>query len=171
MDTAVNDFVDKARQYCNLIQHRQAHVSSWVFAHQCLQSVLSLYRAGLALPEIEVEKSDAGPDPIEHADWEVIGKSVAERLSRDLYWKIFEPLEKEPPEPVAGSITDDLADIWRDVQMGLELFGTATRKNKSAAVWHWRFSMDTHWGRHAVWAACALTALCFGAYADETRPS
>jgi Domain of unknown function (DUF5063) len=83
-----------------------------------------------------------------------------------VYWEIFEPLEAQPPEPVTGSISDDLADIWRDIQVGLQIFDA----DVNGAVWHWRFSMETHWGHHAVGAAAALAALCFGPYADESRP-
>jgi hypothetical protein len=38
------------------------------------------------------------------------------------------------------------------------------------AVWHWRFSLESHWGHHAVGAIAGLNALCFGPFADVSRP-
>lgn len=73
--------------------------------------------------------------------------SVAEKLSRDVYWEIFDPLEAQLPEAVLGSISDDLADIWRDVKPA-----SLAEVNAGAAVWNWRFSTETHWARDTPWA-------------------
>ncbi len=108
-----------------------------------MQSVLRLYSAALALPEGEPGDQGAN-ERIGHAEWEAIRRIVAGKLSRDVYWEIFEPLEAQPPEPVTGSISNDLADIWREIRVGLQIFDADAR----AAVWHWRFSMETHWGHH-----------------------
>lgn len=166
MEAAISDFVNKARQYCDLIERSRAVESSWTFAKQSLQSLLGLFAAALALPETESGSQQRVNDRIGHAEWEGIRRAIAERLSRDVYWEVFDPMEVQPSEPVAGSISDDLADIWRDVKVGLEVFNADT----NSAVWQWRFSMETHWGRHVAGAAAALTALCFGPHSDETRP-
>jgi Domain of unknown function (DUF5063) len=69
-------------------------------------------------------------------------------------------------EPVAPDhstqIThDDLADIWRDLKEGLDVLTNRTASAEVDAIWHWRFSFESHWGRHA---RSAITAL------DDLRP-
>lgn len=161
----IQDFISEARQYCALIEGSQAQKNSWTFANECLRSVLPLYSAALALPETDPGNNHALDIGIGHADWQAMRTSVAEKLSRDVYWEIFEPLEAQLPEAVVGSIPDDLVDIWRDVKPA-----SLVKVNAGAAVWDWRFSMETHWARHAVGVASALTALCFGPQADRARP-
>ena len=169
MDDAVNEFINEARQYCRLIEQDPSGLSSWTFAQQCLHSLLRLYLRGLALPDVMCSDKDTA-DRLGYEDWKVIRSKVGERLARDMYWEVFEPLEKEMPTAVAGSISDDLADIWLDVQVGLHSFDAGTPASQAAAVWHWRFSLESHWARHVAGAVSALTALCFGEHQDETRP-
>jgi len=128
--------------------------------------MLHLYDSALHLPETEPEAADLLPD-INHARWQAVRYHVARRLARDYYWVVFEPLEESKPEPVGGSLSDDLADIWRDLKRGI----TDDQSTPVIdAVWHLRFSFETHWGRHAVGAIAALHALCFGEFADPSRP-
>lgn len=166
MKATIEDFISEARQYCALIEDSQTQRNSWTFANECLRSVLRLYSTALALPETDPGNDHALDIEIGHADWQAMRTSVAEKLSTDIYWQILEPLEAQSPEAVVASISDDLADIWRDVKSA-----SLVEVDAGAAVWDWRFSMETHWARHAVGAASALTALCFGPQADQARPT
>ncbi len=68
-------------------------------------------------------------------------------MSRDQYWEVFEPLEHEQPEPVAGLISDALADIWRDVKVGiLEMGPCANQTSMSEAVWQLAVFVSGHTG-------------------------
>jgi aldehyde:ferredoxin oxidoreductase len=63
----------------------------------------------------------------------------------DLYRMVFDPFETPEPEPIEGSISDDLADIWLD------------------AVSVCRFSFEYHWGpHHAAHAVRPLFGLLLG---------
>jgi len=55
--------------------------------------------------------------------------------------------------PVTGNVADDLADIYRDLKNGLSLYEDGCIPE---AVWEWKFSFNTHWGRHVVSALHAL---------------
>ena len=107
---------------------------------------------------------------IDHEQWQRVREQVGQRLARDLYWVVFEPLEKEKPDPVVGSLSDDLADIWRDLKPGLAEIDSCKATSISDAVWQWRFSFESHWGHHAAEAIAALHAVCFGEFADPERP-
>lgn len=119
VDDAIRAFVAEARAYCLLIEGNDSP-NSWAFAQACLAQLLRLYQHALLLPEVQPETTEL-LDSIEHESWQRIREQVARRLARDYYWTIFEPLENGTPEPVAGSLSDDLADIWRDLNRRSEL--------------------------------------------------
>jgi hypothetical protein len=168
VDDPIYAFAAEARRYCSLVEGNDP-CNSWMFAQACLMQVLRLYDRALLLPEIESETADL-LNGINHETWQAVRREVGRKLARDYYWEIFEPLEQAKPEPVLGSLSDDLADIWRDLKTGVAEMdgGRATAIND--ATWHWRFSFETHWGHHATGAIAALHALCFGQFADGNRP-
>jgi hypothetical protein len=74
----------------------------------------------------------------------------------DCYWEVFDPYNLE--EPVVASLTDDVLDIYKEVKKGILLYEL---NEQVEAVWHWRFSFETHWGSHAVGAIRALHSAIF----------
>ena len=79
-----------------------------------------------------------------------------------LYYRmVFNPSPLEKDDPVLGDLGDDLEDIYRDIQRGLYLYDGGSTE---AAVWHWRFHHQIHWGQHASAAIYALDH-----YAKERR--
>ena len=69
---------------------------------------------------------------------------------------MFDPYDPDGSAPVMASLSDDIADIYRDLQGGLVAFRAGEIDD---AVWEWRFGFDTHWGRHAAHGLFALHAL------------
>jgi hypothetical protein len=143
--------------------------NSGAFAQQCLILLLRLTERVLLLPILEPETTQ-GLDLIGHEAWQAQRERTKQELSRDYYWCVFEPFEQENPDSIVGSISDDLADIWRDLKAGLSEIDSGRATSISDAVWHWRFSFETHWAQHSTGAIVALTALCFGPFADTNRP-
>lgn len=74
-------------------------------------------------------------------------------LPLDFYHEVFDPLPFPPEDPVVGSLSDDLADIYRDVVTGLRAYEAGRR---AQAVWEWGFNLRAHWGEHATSAIRAL---------------
>ena len=70
----------------------------------------------------------------------------------DSYWKVFDVFA-DADAPVFCMIADDFADIHADILEGLHFF---KQGNEAEAVWRWRFSYFTHWGRHLTGAQSAL---------------
>ncbi len=167
MDDPIGAFTAEARRHCSLIEDSSAP-NSRVFAQACLTQVLRLYEAALLLPEVTVESVDL-LEGIKHAEWNAVRENVARRLARDYYWEVFEPLEREKPDPLLGSLSDDLADIWRDLLPGLRAIDNVRTTSITDVLWHWRDSFETHWGHHAAGAIAARHALCFGEFADSSR--
>lgn len=169
MNDPTSLFTAQASDYCSLIEDGPAP-NSWIFAQACLMQLLLLYQLALQLPEAGPASDDLLPR-IEHEAWNLVRENIAKRLARDYYWAVFEPLEQELPDALVGSLSDDLADIWRDLKPGLALIDIGTKNSPNDIVWEWRLSFETHWGTHAVGAISALHALCFGSYADVSRPT
>ena len=157
MDPILDSFEDLARRYCKLLED-EAPIGALVFARECLILLLRLYDGAMQLPETAV--GEEGTPRFSHETWKSMFESISARMpGSDCYWTVFEPLELEPPNPVVGSVADDLADVWRDLKSGLLLIDNGGLKCTNSAVWEWRFSFESHWGRHAVAAITALHAL------------
>ena len=63
---------------------------------------------------------------------------------KDMGSMFREPTDEE--KPVASLVSNDLVEIYSDLQDGLELL---SQDAVIDAIWDWRFSFSTHWGRHA----------------------
>jgi hypothetical protein len=112
--------------------------------------LLELYDAGCSLPQVDPPDGfDAGPSPAPPNDWQGFGEF-------EVYWQAFDPYEEEPL--VAGSLSDDLLDVYSDVRHGLDLW--ISQSPRTAAIWEWRFHFDFHWGDYAVDALRALHRAC-----------
>ncbi len=107
-----------------------------------------LQAAAAALPPI-------GPsDEVNSADdSEKTVVDVGSKLPFDVYTVVCNPLDDNDREPVFGSLKDDIGDICDDVARGMTL---CQRECYEDAIWHWRFSYYSHWGRHLARAQMAL---------------
>ena len=170
VDDSTKAFLVEVRRYCRLIEQDEddSQGNSWKFARNCLISIVKLYSAALLLPIIVPKTADI-LDEIHNDNWQLQRERLVQRLSRDYYWQVFEPLEQKQPEVLVGSLSDDLTDIWRDVKEGLLEFDKSDA-SLDDVIWHWRSSFETHWGQHAVGAIAALNALCYGQFPDLNRP-
>jgi len=66
----------------------------------------------------------------------------------------------------AAMLWDDLADIYRDLKEGLDLFAIATSDAQSAAIGNWRFGYECHWGRHLMRALVTVHEICFDLHVE-----
>ena len=78
-------------------------------------------------------------------------------LPFNYYGDVDEPQKIPPSNPTTGDLADDLADIYRDIKEGLSL---AEADHLPEAMYSWRESFRTHWGRHASSAIRVLHIWC-----------
>ena len=125
-----------------------------IAARTCLLHLLTLYRTSLELPPEAADEFEQlhETDHVDKEKWREAFKAAA-RLPFDHYGMIFDPLIVPPEEPCIGSLSDDLADIYRDLVSGLRAY---ERGDRAEAIWQWRFGLQHHWGGHAT---CAIRAL------------
>lgn len=76
--------------------------------------------------------------------------------SLDTYWQVFDPTHKE--EPVQGSLSGDISEIYFDLKHSLEL--EQTDAARSDALFDWRLDFRSHWGRHLLGAMAGIHHHC-----------
>ena len=124
-------------------------------AREALLRLAGLFLAGLQLPEPftpEVQEEEEPSIPKE--EWQAVFRGLS-RLPLDYYHQVFDPLEELAVEPSMGQLSDDLADIWSDVESGLRAYRAGRR---AEARWEWGLHFQIHWGQHATQAMVALRA-------------
>jgi hypothetical protein len=145
----VATFVAEARRFCDFIEHGSS-VELADRVRSARVRLLTLYAAGCTLPAVEPPAEfDAGPIVAKPDAWLGFGEF-------EFYWEVFDPYVEDAA--VAGSLSDDLLDIYIDVRRGLDHWNS--RAPRTAAIWDWRFHFDAHWGDHAVDALRALHRAC-----------
>jgi hypothetical protein len=152
-------FAEQAQRFCRWATCEDGESMS---AASALRRVSALYTAALELPVPFAKGMSADVaevDPPHEA--QVVARIAG--LKPTVYWEVFDPLRDPAEEPVAGSIPDDIGDIYRDVARGLVLFELGER---AEALWEWGFNFRIHWGAHATRAMRALHAYLAQEYPD-----
>lgn len=136
-------FARAARGFCAFVNDASSHslVERVLTARVLLNA---LYGAALQLPESERETEGDIPATATPESWPGFEK-------HELYWEVCNPYDDEPR--VAGELTDDVVDVYRDIRRGLTFWENG---DLADAVWEWRLSFESHWGDHAIDALRAL---------------
>lgn len=139
-------FVDVARRYCTLIE-RRSELSRWDLLRE-VQSVLAeLYFRGLALRPLEPSATDSHAGALTHEEWWTLFSGLRDQLRDfDSYW-VAHPEREASASPGASSLSDDLADVYRDLKSGFILWDAESDVD---AVWGWRERFRGHWGTHVI---------------------
>lgn len=166
---ALDAFARLATQYCDLVETRTG-LGRERFLGAVLSLLPRLYAAALDLPQVaglfeNASGNEALSDPAavgERADPDrEISPALFGSLSDligdwNLYREVFDPYEPVTEPEVAGSLADDIVDVYRDIRAGLLKW---RRGESGEALWEWRFNFESHWGQHVTGALRALHAL------------
>lgn len=110
----------------------------------CLRHLLAVSLAATLLPHVE-PTDVAEPARVGDAEVHAVTGRLRQSLrAHDFYWEVYDPFEESTP--VVGSLTDDVAGVYRDIRSALLELAAGRETN---AVWDLRFGFDVHWGRHA----------------------
>jgi hypothetical protein len=83
----------------------------------------------------------------------------------DAYARLAHPYDSDPDDVVEVRLSDDIAEVYRALDDGLEAYDAGFRMH---AVAQWQETYRVHWGHHAAGAVVALHALlAFGTDDDE----
>ncbi len=143
---AAASFADVAARFCALID--QPPASGLALIRQLGRLIPELIFRASQLPDVDAEDDGLLQRVRELEESQRRYESLKTLLGDlDLYWEVFDPTVQS--EPIHGTVADDLAGIYTDLQAGLAdvaLNGGVT----SEAVWDWRFTYESHWGHHAI---------------------
>lgn len=134
-------------------------------ARNGLLHLTRLYLTALELPASAGSDEDVPDVRVDDATWKSVFANAG-RLPLDFYGEVFNPLPVPAEQPVTASLADDIADIHRDVVTALRHYRAGRRDE---ALWHWTFSLQSHWGEHVTGAIRALH--CWLAANDFSRLS
>lgn len=141
-------FIAAVRAYCEWVDSEPR--ASEEEARLALRLLSRLYYEGLLLPP-----GDCGGDicgrRITDDEWMRKHRRFAS-MPFQYYQDYFQPTDLDE-SPAMGDVADDLADIYRDVAAALSLYDAGYIVE---ALWEFRNSFRTHWGRHAVGAINAI---------------
>ncbi|PEJ54494.1 hypothetical protein CN692_19360 [Bacillus sp. AFS002410] len=147
---AVDNFFNSAIYYCNLVENFNSNQENDKLKNLVI-SLLDLYSKALLLPDVEPKNADS-------YEFDVFLPQINFE-QYDWYWVLFNPYNlNNIEEPVFGSLSDDILDIYKDVKEGILLYD---QNEQLEAIWHWKFHFQAHWGRHAVDAIRALHSINF----------
>ncbi len=147
MTKSIDQFAETAGQVCAWLKSPPEGAEQQL--HELRILLADLHAAVLRLPD---EFDDDAPDSKRRTqkEWESLYDDLQE-LPFNHYREMYDPFTED--DPVVGSLADDLADIYFDLQDGLEMYRAG---HPIGAAWQWRFLFWHHWGEHLTGAQRAI---------------
>jgi hypothetical protein len=153
-----NRFASVAQRFCSVVdsapnlERTELLVQVYRILPRLISEAVSLPDLELdddETPQVERRKSLARANVgSTYPQWGRLYELLKEKLGDwDLYWEVFDP--RKDNQAIHGSLADDIADIYRDLQEGLML-GATQEASPEDNVWHWRLLFYSHWGKHAI---------------------
>jgi len=162
----VLEFIDIATKFVFLIENRDKKTQIQ-FIQDVFIALPQLCLCGMRLPDIK-KLSNYEPPDISHDQWNNLFQSLEYKIKDyNLYTHVFDPYDENDREPIFHSLSDDLADIYRDIKPGLLVWIKVTAVERLKIIWDWKFSFEDHWGQHAVNALRAIYFLLYHHIEDK----
>ena len=146
-------FAEVAERFCTWVES-PAEVPEWE-GENAIRFLLELTTRALDLPDTYPDDDEADEDDDVHRPTDEAWQLVFRRFTPVpvQYYATCDPAVLEDQGLLVGDVHDDLADTWRDVRHGLDIYRAGM---VDSACWHWRFSFRSHWGEHAAGALRVL---------------
>ena len=143
-------FAKFSDQFCSWTESLQNDDS--VDLNELLILLSEMFNSALLLPICESEEVDEDIERLSRDEWTTIHKKFTP-LPFQYYNEIFDPHDFDDKEPVTGDFHDDLADIYRDIKPGVNLYKKGFIHE---AAFEWKSSFGYHWGEHILSAMRAI---------------
>lgn len=156
----VEAFAVAARAYCGVIDTISADDRE---AFDRLEIALSdLYTTIVRVEMGSGASRDVRSAGVDHKEWKTFAGRIESSIG-SACWVLADYLvglggknEETDDASRARSAWDDLADIYRELREGLELWDRGDADSRAEAQWHWRFGYEHHWGWHLMRAALTV---------------
>ncbi len=154
--SSADDFAKNAEEYCSFIEG-PLQLPRDEFLDNIRKLLPLLYYQALMLPDVDGADGCQGGG-VSHEQWKEIYVPLKEYFGKyDLFWVVFDPMEQE--DPVAASLSDALADIWRDLKCGFLYWERGSNTMKEQAIFEWRMHFHLHWSGHVVDSLRAINSI------------
>jgi hypothetical protein len=164
---SINDFINVSIKYCALIENRNK-LKTIKFLQEIYKLLPLICYYGMYLPYIPSANLINRKIKRRTKQWKVLFNSLKRKLKKyDLYLEIFDPYEFKEKEPVHGSLSDDLADIYLELSIGVREWRKANSSKRKNIVFEWWLYHEIHWGEHATGAFRAIHCLLFRHLEDK----
>jgi hypothetical protein len=140
-------FRDDAQAYCDFIDGWHDKGVREPFTN-LLRLLSNLAKSGVAIPFDMAEKDVEYIERIDQARWRTIATEINEVTGLACAALVSEHADDEEAQVRASMLWDDLADIYRDLRHGLDLYTLGGSEHLAQAAWQWRFGYESHWGAH-----------------------
>lgn len=148
MEEQAHKFINIARDYCEWAEGAPLPEENEL--KKAVELLANLYVA-----IVKVKTNGCGEEidttDVTDEEWGTVFKRFSS-FPFQYYSVSFSPANTKD-KPVMGDLADDFSDIYRDIKNGLWLYN---KGHQTEAIWDWKNSFKTHWGRHAVSALHAL---------------
>jgi Domain of unknown function (DUF5063) len=155
MADPVTAFAAMAEDYCALIESAESTDRSLLLG-ELASSLSSLYAAALELPNVQTRTDELLSEGLTHEQWEALYDQLEALFGDYAAYRTAGPLPEEEAQLYESTVSDDLADIYRDLKGGLLALSAGAPRNE--VLWEWRFGFWTHWGSHTVEALRVIHA-------------
>jgi hypothetical protein len=134
-------------------------------AMEKLQKLIPLlYLKGSLLPKLETRHETLNEKFVTENDWYHVRGLLSLKLSsHDAYQAIVDPVPQGTDEPVGGTISEDLADVYQELKDFITLYNIGTEENMNDALWECGENFP-EWGGKLI---SALKALHIALYSGD----
>jgi hypothetical protein len=163
----VVEFVTVANEYCGYIE-QSADVSTEEFIDRMPKILSLLYLKALLLPDVEQLNDEGNEKFVTEFDWQFIKNGIEAQLNeRDTYLDFFDAEMNETPEPVASSISENLADVYQDLKDFIEIYKLGNEILSNDAIFECKVNFNEIWGFRLVNSLRMLHYLSFMPYNEN----
>jgi DNA phosphorothioation-dependent restriction protein DptG len=165
--SAAKEFRLVAEKFCQVVDAASALGRDELLL-RVYELLPELIGKAINLPRVEISDDESQEEENRRAtvnstrrlsekEWQDIYELLKEKLADwNVYWQVWDPTKEK--EAIAGSLADDIADIYRDLMAGISI-GNTDKALPKDSIWEWRFGFCYHWGKHATDALRTLHAL------------
>ncbi len=140
------EFVTVAREYCAFLE-KAGEINVETFINKSVKLLPLLYLKAALLPETGQVNSEGNEKFVTEFDWQFIRQGILNLLGdNDIYLDFFDASMNETPEPVASSISENMADIYQDVRDFLEIYRLGNDELSNDAIFECCQSFSETWG-------------------------
>lgn len=149
MTETISRFASFAQDLCSCVEELPSKAGGAADLRRLRILLADIHAALLRLPE-GFDESAPDPEGVSSEERRAIILRL-KGLPFNHYREILDPFTDK--EAVMGSLADDLADIYCDIQDGFEILKAG---HPVGAAWQWRNQFQWHWGEHLTGAQRAI---------------